>query len=49
LDADALEVLNHARTDLDETLAEVLNSAFASLSVSGMASRTASMSQYAAV
>jgi hypothetical protein len=47
LDADAREALNHARTDLDQMLAEGLELSFASGCVCRMASRTASRSQNA--
>jgi hypothetical protein len=49
LDADARGVLNHARADLDQTLADGGELSLASGSVFGMASRTASIIQYAAV
>jgi hypothetical protein len=49
VDANAREVLDHARADLDQMLAEGIELSLASGCVRGTALRTASISQYAAV
>jgi hypothetical protein len=49
LDADAGEVLDHACADLDKALADGGELSLCGGSVCGMASRAASISQYAAV